>query len=82
MSCSDLLICNILHLFSGMYDYIMVFSSMWWNDGRLFDEFHQAKKALPLTDGEWHMKDDSLRKTKMEMQNPHVFCLFCWNLLV
>ena len=48
--------------------------------GRLFDEFQQEKKALPLTDGEWHMKDDSLRKTKMEMEHPHFVCLFCWNL--
>ena len=48
--------------------------------GRLFDEFQQEKKALPLTDGEWHMKDDSLRTTKMEMEHPHFVCLFCWNL--
>ena len=32
-SCSDVLICAIVHLFSWIYDYIMVFSSMWWNDG-------------------------------------------------
>ena len=31
-----------------------------------------GRKALPLTDGECHMKDDSLLKTKMEMEHQHV----------